>query len=86
VENDIDVDKNDTVTVPARERDLVRERERERLEQGKGATGSSSTWWGLSFFYRVGTSRCLPLSPHVTCPCLTSSDPASLDHLLLIVY
>ena len=29
-ENDVDVDKNDTVTVPATERDLE---ERERLEQ-----------------------------------------------------
>jgi hypothetical protein len=25
------------------------------------------------FFYRVGTSRCLPAAPHVTCPCLSLS-------------
>ena len=37
VENDIDVDKNDTVTVPARERDLVRERDYSKAREQQAA-------------------------------------------------
>jgi hypothetical protein len=28
----------------------------------------------VGFFYGVGTRRCLPLPPHVTCPCLSADD------------
>ena len=61
VENDVNMDKNDTVTVSARERDLVRERE--RVEQSKEQQAAAVRGGGFLSFI-VSALAAVSRGPH----------------------